>query len=181
MVTLRPFTENDFDRLIGWIDSEAHMVQWAGAVQFTYPLTRPQLEAYLLDAARTPPLRYVFTAVDAEGNPCGHIELGAVNRANETASLCRVLVAPGARGKGLSAPMVRNVLRMGFEGLHLRRIELRVFGFNSAAISSYLRAGFVREGLLRKSQKVGNEYWDTILMGMLREEWQQRDGVGDGP
>ena len=63
-------------------------------------------------------------------------------------------------------------LRVGFTELGLRRIDLRVYGFNEPAIHCYEKAGFVKEGLLRKSQKVGDRYWDTIVMAILREEWK---------
>jgi RimJ/RimL family protein N-acetyltransferase len=116
--------------------------------------------------------RRIFTVSTEEGEVCGHIELGAINYDNQTASLCRVLLAPDYRERGLCTPMVEKALAVGFEELGLRRIELRVFGFNSSAIRCYERSGFVREGLLRKSQKAGDLYWDTVVMAILRDEWE---------
>jgi RimJ/RimL family protein N-acetyltransferase len=173
MVTLRPFSPPDIPRLLGWIDSFESLVQWAGPVQFTFPLTAEQFYEYLKDCRGENPSRHAFVALDDRNTEYGHIELGSVNPGNGTASLCRVLVSPDARGKGLSLPMVQQALRFGFQDLGLRRIDLRVFSFNTAAIRCYEKAGFVREGLLRKSQKVGEQYWDTVLMAMLREESYQ--------
>ena len=67
--------------------------------------------------------------------------------------------------------MIRSVLRVGFEELAFRRIDLRVYAFNNPALHCYERAGFVREGLLRQAVKAGDQYWDTVLMAILREEW----------
>jgi RimJ/RimL family protein N-acetyltransferase len=172
-ITLRPFGEPDFPGLIGWIDSREALIQWAGPTQFTFPLTSDQLCAYLNGCAGDRPERKAYAVCRSDQVVCGHIELGAINVENETATVCRVLVAPADRGKGLSLPMVQEVLRIGFGDLHLRRIDLRVYGFNTAAIRTYERAGFIREGMLRKSQKVGQQYWDTVLMAILREEWEQ--------
>jgi RimJ/RimL family protein N-acetyltransferase len=172
-ISLRPFDETDFPGLIGWIDSREALIQWAGPAQFTFPLTSDQLHAYLKGCAGDRPERKAYAVSTNDKVVCGHIELGAIQMENETATLCRVLVAPAAGGKGLSLPMVQEVLRIGFSDLHLRRIDLRVYGFNTAAIRCYERAGFVREGLLRKSQKVGQQYWDTVVMAILREEWEQ--------
>jgi RimJ/RimL family protein N-acetyltransferase len=32
----------------------------------------------------------------------------------------------------------------------------------------------VREGLLRKTQRVGGQYWDSMIMAILREEWEDK-------
>jgi RimJ/RimL family protein N-acetyltransferase len=171
-IQLRPFTTSDFPRLIGWIESNEMLVQWAGPTEFVFPLTDDQLRRYLSGGEGEHCSRRIFTAETEDGGVCGHIELDAIRSDNQTASLCRVFLAPDYRGQGLCTPMVEKALAFGFEELGLRRIELRVFGFNSSAIRCYERSGFVREGLLRKSQKVGNRYWDTVVMAILREEWE---------
>jgi RimJ/RimL family protein N-acetyltransferase len=173
MVELVAFTENDFPRLLGWIQSPELLVQWAGPGQFTYPLTRRQLKAYLRLSRGKRPRSMIYKVVHGAAEVAGHIELGAINRQNGTASVCRVFLDPNWRGRGICAEMVRGVLATGFGELGLRRIDLRVFGFNKAAIRCYERAGLVREGLLRKAVRVGDQCWDTVLMGILREEWRE--------
>lgn len=174
MVSLRPFGPSDVPRLVGWIDSREALVQWAGSAQFSHPLTAEQLIAYAFASNDPVPSRVVYVGMMDDTTACGHIELGAINYDNESASICRVLVAPELRGRGVSFPMVEEVLRVGFRDLGLRRIDLRVYSFNTPAIRCYEKAGFVREGLLRKAQKVGEQYWDTVLMAILREEWESR-------
>ncbi len=171
MIHLRPFGVSDFARLTGWIGSAEMLVQWAGPKQFSFPLTDDQLRDYLAGGEGLNPLRRVYAAVDESDQVVGHIELGAIDYGNRTASLCRVFVSPSCRGKGLCLPMVREALRIGFEELALRRIDLRVFSFNTAAINCYRRAGFLQEGLLRKAVEVGAGTWDTVVMGILEEEW----------
>ena len=177
MVTLRPFTQLDIPRLIGWITSRELMIQWAGPTEFTFPQTEAQLEKYLAGCKGERPLRCVWTATTGEGKVCGHIEIGAISYENNSASLCRVFVAPEYRGTGVCTPMVRQALAVGFDELGLRRIDLRVYAFNTPGLRCYEKAGFVKEGLLRKSQKVGDQLWDTVVMGVLREEW----AGGDSP
>ena len=173
-VQLQPFSSADFSRLISWITTPEMLIQWAGPTQFSFPLSNEQLQRYLSGAEGAAPSRKIFAATDTSGQVIGHIELGALDYANQSGSVCRVLVAPVLRGRGFSVPIVQETLRIGFEELGLRRIELRVYSFNAAAISCYRRAGFVQEGLLRQALKVGNECWDTVLMAILREEWESR-------
>jgi len=173
MILLRPFTRPDFPRLIRWITSRELMVQWAGATEFTFPLTEAQLEKYLSASEGDRSARRVFAATTEQGDVCGHIELNAISVENNSGSLCRVFVSPEYRGSGVCVPMVRRALDVGFGELGLRRIDLRVYAFNTPGIRCYEKAGFVREGLLRKSQKVGDQLWDTVVMGILREEWER--------
>ena len=51
---------------------------------------------------------------------------------------------PNCRGKGICVEMVHKLLEIGFNELGLRRIDLRFYGFNTAAIGCYERAGLVR-------------------------------------
>jgi RimJ/RimL family protein N-acetyltransferase len=156
------------------ISSPDLLIQWAGPQLFTYPLTESQLKAYLQDGQGDNPKSKIFKVVSETAEVVGHIELGAINGENGTASICRVFLDPGWRGRGICVEMVRRVLEIGFHQLNLRRIDLRVYGFNQAAIGCYERAGLVREGVLRKVQRVGDQYWDTVIMAILREEWSER-------
>jgi len=148
------------------------LIQWAGPIQFVYPLTVDQLREYAKESTIDNGTRKIFKAVAENGETIGHLEFGAIHREQKTAVLCRVLVVPDARGRGLCTPMIRKGLSIGFRELQLRRIELRVYGFNTTAIRCYEKAGFVREGLLRQTVMVEQECWDTVVMAILREEWE---------
>lgn len=173
MITLRPFERSDFARLIGWVDSPAFLLQWAGPL-FTYPLDATQLERYLAEAQQQPPARVIFTAVDdATGAAVGHIELAKIDVRNRSASLSRVLIGDAPRrGKGAGVEMVRRALEVGFGRLGLHRIDLVVFDFNLGAIACYERAGFAIEGRLREARRFGEEFWTLIQMSILEHEWR---------
>ena len=83
MVVLEPFTEADFDRLIGWIPSSDFLLQWAGP-DFEYPLTRERLSEHLTGAQGDLPSKLIYKVVDSEdGTVIGHIELAAMIVATE--------------------------------------------------------------------------------------------------
>jgi RimJ/RimL family protein N-acetyltransferase len=48
------------------------------------------------------------------------------------------------------------------------------FDFNRAAVACYGRAGFIREGLLRDARRLGDAYWNVIVMSLLAPEWRSR-------
>ena len=180
-IYLRPFIEMDVPGLIGWITSPLLLIQWAGPGHLTYPLTAAQLSQFLSVSTEANEALMAFSAINEEGGICGHVQLGAINAQNQTASLCRVMVAPDTRGTGCCQRIVREALRLGFMDLDLRRIQLNVYSFNEPAIRCYTSAGFVKEGLLRKSLKVGSEFWDTVVMAVLKEEWDQLQPSGGKP
>ncbi|GET35556.1 putative acetyltransferase [Microseira wollei NIES-4236] len=76
------------------------------------------------------------------------------------------------RGQGIGTEMVRKTLAIGFDRLDLHRISIGVFDFNKEAIACYEKVGFVKEGYLRESWRVGDEYWSIYIMSMLESEWK---------
>jgi RimJ/RimL family protein N-acetyltransferase len=175
MILLRPFSRNGFARLIRWIDSQRALVQWAGPQLFRFPLTVEQLERYCGQSAGPEPASLIYEAVHGEtGSVVGHCELGLINREQQTASACRILIDPAFRGQGICRPMVEQLLKIGFGDVRCRRIDLRVYALNNPAIRCYEAAGFVREGVLREGVRVGEELWDVLLMGILCQEWKAR-------
>jgi RimJ/RimL family protein N-acetyltransferase len=44
--------------------------------------------------------------------------------------------------------------------------------FNQRALKVYERVGFVLEGRLRQDAFRRGKYWDTLVMSILRSEWQ---------
>jgi RimJ/RimL family protein N-acetyltransferase len=174
-VRLAPLRLVEIPAILNAIRSYPDLVQWTGPTQFTYPLTEEQLRRYIESVHSGEPDTRLLRAIDQDGVSLGVIEIGMVNRANESGSLCRVLVFPPHRARGVCTPMVREALRIAFEELGLRRVDLRVYAFNKPAIRCYERAGMTIEGVLRKGQKVGDATWDTVLMAILREEWSGAD------
>ncbi|KON85568.1 hypothetical protein AF332_01035 [Sporosarcina globispora] len=175
MVRLEAFTEKDFDLLISWITTPELMVQWSGA-HFMFPLNYEQLSKYIISANLDTSSEYIYK-VSASNEAVGHISLGRVDRVNETARIGKVFVSPAARGKGYASEMIHHILKLAFQELKLNRISLGVFDFNLSAIKIYEKAGFQKEGLLRQTNKVRNEYWNVIEMSILKSEWQASTGI----
>lgn len=81
-------------------------------------------------------------------------------------------------GKGYGTEATFLVTRYGFETLNLNRIWLHVYDFNPAGMRCYEKVGYAREGVLRQDHFSEGRYADTIVMAILRREW---DGLRQGP
>ena len=78
-----------------------------------------------------------------------------------------------AWGKGYGTEATRLMLGHAFATLNLNRVWLHVYEYNQRGMRSYEKVGFRREGVLRQDTFRDGRYWDTIAMGLLREEWKK--------
>ncbi len=75
-------------------------------------------------------------------------------------------------GKGYGTEATGLLIQYAFDTLNLNRVWLHVYEFNERGIRAYEKVGFRREGLLRQDCYREGRYWNTIVMGILREEWE---------
>lgn len=166
-IQLHPFAGADFATLAGWFDTEEAAVLWGGPA-VRHPVTDPQLAAMLAECAGDPPARRCWSAF-ADGVLVGHAQFAYDWQAG-TARLARIAIAPAARGRGLARPMLRQMIDSAWADPAIVRIELNVYAQNSRAIGLYTALGFATEGVRRRSVRVGDALWDTVMMAMLRDE-----------
>jgi len=79
------------------------------------------------------------------------------------------------RGYGTDA--VRLILQFAFCELNLRRVTLGVNGYNARAQRVYEKAGFRSEGTLRGEILREGRRSDGLYMGILREEWLEKESL----
>jgi RimJ/RimL family protein N-acetyltransferase len=77
-------------------------------------------------------------------------------------------------GKGYGSDAMNLILGFGFLELNLHRVNLLTFSYNSRAIRSYEKVGFVHEGVARRTIKRYGKRFDFVLMGILRSEWEAK-------
>jgi RimJ/RimL family protein N-acetyltransferase len=164
---LIPFAREHFATLAGWFADERDVVQWGG-IDVSFPLDDAQLEPMLLRAEGERPARRCWMAV-YDDTLVGHIQL-AYDWRHGIGRIGRVAVAPDHRGRGLAVPMLEAVVDHAFSHPEIERVELNVYTFNTPALRTYERVGFVLEGIRRSSARVGEERWDTAMMGVLRAD-----------
>lgn len=83
-----------------------------------------------------------------------------------------VMIIPEFQGRGYGKAATELLLDYGFKEMNLNRMELTVHAFNERAIKLYEGLGFVQEGVLREAVFRDGDYWDTIVMSILRREWE---------
>jgi RimJ/RimL family protein N-acetyltransferase len=79
-------------------------------------------------------------------------------------------------GQGYAFEAVSTLLGFAFETLGLHRLEADVDPRNISSLRLLERLGFRREGHLRERYHVGGEIQDSLILGLLRREWQSGRG-----
>jgi RimJ/RimL family protein N-acetyltransferase len=81
-------------------------------------------------------------------------------------------------GKGYGTDMMRLCLRYAFTELNVQRVTLGLHEYNPRALRSYEKAGFRLEGRTRQDLMREGKRYDSLWMGILREEWMQIQNGG---
>ncbi|MEW2588696.1 GNAT family N-acetyltransferase [Streptomyces virginiae] len=160
-LTLRPFRPAaDAPTLRSWISGPTDLMTWAGP-NFRWPLDDAQLAAYAAE-----PGRRTWTGVSPDGTPLGHVSLA-------DGRLGRVLIAPGARGRGLGERLVSLAVRVGFDELALPEIGLGVWTHNTAALRIYEKLGFRTTATLEAVETVDGAPWSVHRMRLTATDRRQ--------
>ncbi len=78
-----------------------------------------------------------------------------------------IMLCPAARGGGLAARALGEVIDHGFETLGARRIFADIDDDNRPSIRLFERLGFTREGVLRANWKTHIGVRDSVIMGLI--------------
>jgi len=170
-LALRKFRKRDIPDLFSWFPSERDALQWAGAA-LSWPLKRREFIDLLKLHQGTEPLREVW-AVERASLMLAHVQI-FYNRRLRSAGLGRIAINPDHRGQHLAAPLMSLILAQAFRREWVHRVDLLVYSHNLPAIKSYETAGFILEGRRRETTPIGDEVWDTLIMSILRREFDKR-------
>lgn len=91
-------------------------------------------------------------------------------------SVAWVGIAIGERdfwGKGYGTDMMKLCLQYAFTELCMERVSLGVHEYNPRALRLYEKCGFRLEGRTRQDVLREGKRYDSLWMGILREEWLQ--------
>lgn len=77
-------------------------------------------------------------------------------------------------GQGIMTEAAAALLKLGFGGMELDRIQARCFSENIGSQRVMEKIGMSYEGTLRKGIKIKGRHWDIKMYSILKEEFQAR-------
>lgn len=170
IVTLRPFRAADLPAMREWFRDPATARTWGRA-----PIVVDNaFEADLAGKFSRFDSSGYFAIEDEQGSLIGRAEYEHLDPIDRTAEVMILLGSPESRGKGAGTDALVTLLAHLFRDRQAERVWLTVLAWNEAAIRTYEKIGFVREGRFVEDCWVDGELHDQLAMGILKEEFEAR-------
>jgi RimJ/RimL family protein N-acetyltransferase len=175
LVNLRPLEAGDLDRCFTWIN-DREVTRYLTA---RYPISRAEEERWLTGRPAADFSNVGLAIETKDGVHIGNVGLHDGQPENRKASLGIMIGDKDYWSNGYGSDAVVTILRFGFHEQNLNRVWLHVYDFNERAQACYRKVGFVEEGRLRQNFYQDGRYFDTIVMGILRSEFDALHGGTD--
>jgi RimJ/RimL family protein N-acetyltransferase len=174
LINLRPREMSDLERMHRWIN-DREVTRYLGA---RYQMSLLAEENWLKEHISKPLAydRVAFCIETKDGATIGSIDFHAMSPEERKARLGVMIGEKEYWSKGYGTDAMLTFLRFGFDEMNLNRIDLTVFDGNERAKACYRKCGFVEEGRLRQDRYSRGAYSDTLIMGILRDEFYALHG-----
>ncbi len=174
---LRALEKEDLPKVWKWMNDEEVMWFW-GYPGNTQSLAEiEQWFARLQEVSQPEVLEYrskQFIIEAVEGIPIGRIFYGRLTPKHKNTEIGIVIGEKEYWGKGYGTDAMITFLGHLFNELGLHRVYLRLQIYNTRALKCYEKCGFIQEGILRHQTFTRGRYYDDLVMGILRDEFNQR-------
>lgn len=176
-VRLRHNEPSDLERYVEWVNDP----EVRAGLEFFLPMSSDEEQAWYEASLERDPEERPFAIDFRLGDDWIHVGGCGLFNFDHPARRAELGIMIGDKtrwGQGIGLDAMETLLRFAFDNLNLNRVFLRVFDHNVRAQNLYRKLGFKEEGRLRQDIYHDGDYRDTILMGMLRGEWDERsDGT----
>lgn len=166
---LRPYSEADIAELVPLIGARKVA---ATTLRIAHPYTEQDARAFLA-LAQEPGKIWLATTLRSDGRQIGGIGL-RVEDPHQHAELGYWLGVPYWR-QGYATEAACEMLRYGFVELGLHRIFASHFRHNPASGRILVKLGMRYEGCQREHLRKWDQFVDSELYGVLRQEWKDRE------
>ncbi len=169
-VRLRPMRMEDAEqRFFDSLDSPSRQVlQYRIELPTFVELERSALEKYV--GCKDADGVIMFAIENGEGLSVGGISLHSRDEKNGLFSF-GIVISREHRRKGYAEDAVRILLMYGFWERRYQKCNSACVHTNDGSIALHKKLGFVEEGRRRSGLFLNGKYYDDILFGMTREEF----------
>ncbi|WP_371587193.1 GNAT family N-acetyltransferase [Streptomyces virginiae] len=173
LVRLRALRSEDAEHHLRW-RNDPEVVRWAAAGDPCFgPVTAEAVGLGFDTMLRLSPRESaVFTVEDlADGSVVGMVDYRDLDPYAGVATLGVTIGERELWGRGHGSEALRLLVDHLFGTYGLSRLELDTWSGNERAVRAFGKLGFREEGRRRSAVLLEGERYDSVLFGMLREEW----------
>lgn len=166
---IRPLEAGDAAELYALIEANPDLREW---MPWAAEQDLAATERFIDDAERQLADDNGFqAAIEPEEEIIGVVGFHSIDWVNRNTSIGYWLAA-SARGRGVMTAAVSALLDHAFYEWELHRIEIHCAPGNQPSRAIPERLGFREEARLRETELVGGRYLDSVVYGLLEEEWE---------
>jgi len=164
-IYLRPITIEDTDNVLRWRNGENVKPFFI----YQEDITKEMHYNWLETKVKTGKVVQFIIVEEETDRGIGSVYIQDVDYNHKKAEYGIFIGEDNCSGKGYGTIAAKLMVQYAFEELKLHRVYLRVYEENKRAISSYEKAGFKQEALLRDDVYVNGVYRNVVLMGIINE------------
>jgi len=82
-------------------------------------------------------------------------------------------IVQSQRKKGYASEAIKIFLNYYFNELRYNKVNAAVYSFNESSIVLHEKLGLIQEGRLRQVKFTDGKYWDILLFGMTKDEFNE--------
>jgi RimJ/RimL family protein N-acetyltransferase len=181
-IRLRPFELLDLPTYRHWLEPHHEWHQWDGPY---YPLPTAaesdetvrmlseRISRGFDPCAELPPTRLVV-ARTSDDQLIGTVNWYWESQETNWARMGISLFDPAVRGQGIGTQALELWTGYLFACTDWARLDFATWSGNLGMMQVGRKLGFTQEGRFRKARIVRGEYFDSVVYGVLREEWEER-------
>lgn len=113
------------------------------------------------------------TVIQYNKQTVGVAGFNQINWANKTAYI-GYWIDQDYQGKGIMTKVAKALTDYAFNHLELNKVEIRAAAENKKSRGIPEKLGFVNEGCIRQAEWLYDHYVDSVVYGMLADEWKER-------
>ena len=166
---LRPSNPTDAEGMLAMLSDPQSMKYWSDQPISDLDTAIEVLDKDLESDAQGNSMCWAIT-FKGQDKMIGKCILFQFNRENHRAEIGYILNREYWR-QGLTYQALGAVIDFAFNTLNLHRIEADVDTENLASLGLLEKLGFKREGLFRERWRVYDEWQDSLMLGLLKQDW----------
>jgi UDP-4-amino-4,6-dideoxy-N-acetyl-beta-L-altrosamine N-acetyltransferase len=114
-----------------------------------------------------------FFAVVHDGDVVGGVGISALNRLHRRAEWAFYL-SRSCQGRGIGSALERQFVTKAFDEFGIEKLNCEVIAFNGPVVRMHEKFGFRQEGIRRDHVIREGRKYDTVLLGITKDEWRAR-------
>lgn len=178
LVTLRRFRLSDLEQYRHWLQPEHEWHDWDGP--YYERATSREIDAAVERLARTltgdpltaVPQRAVIVSRADDARILGTVSWYWESEETNWRRMGIALYDPAVRGQGIGSRAFRLWTDYLFRLTDVVRLDFATWSGNAGMLGVGRSLGFVEEGRFRRARIVRGTHYDSVVMGVLREEWE---------